>query len=393
MRIFLVLIFSFVSFASFAQIDLKSKYVILMDAQTGQVLYEKEADVAVPPSSMSKLMTLYIVFDLIHAGKLKKETSFLVSKTAEYKPASGESAMYLSAGSKVAVMDLIHGISTMSGGDACRTVAENISGSQKKFVSLMNKYAKELGLRDSHFANPTGISHPDHLMSTRDIAKLSQKIIHDFPEFSHIFSMKFFDYQGYTEAQRKEYEFAMWNRNRLLWTYRGADGLKTGHTDKGGYGLAGSATRKEHQLIAVINGLFIKQGRRKANNTRAKEVGLLFDYGFENFKQVTFFEKGEVILDLPIFFGRENQINAILKKNCTLTLKKENDLPFTVKVIYDTPLVAPIQEGERIGTLVFYQAGEKKVEFPLIAEKSVNKIPIFLRVFENLKILIKRILL
>ncbi|MBN2675641.1 MAG: D-alanyl-D-alanine carboxypeptidase [Alphaproteobacteria bacterium] len=383
-------IFCLIPVVLFAQVDLTSKYAILMDAQTGQVLYEKEANLPVPPSSMSKLMALYIVFDLIKAGKLQEETPFLVSETGAYKPASGESAMYLEPGMKVSLIDLIHGISTMSGGDACRVVAENIAGSQEKFVDLMNAYAQELGLKNSHFANASGAYHPNHLMSVQDIALLSQKILKDFPQYKSLFSEKFFDYLGYTASQRKEYEFAMWNRNRLLWTYSGADGLKTGHTDKGGYGLAGTATRKDWQLIAVINGLFTTVGRTSANSLRAKEAGKLLNYGFENFEQKTFFKVNEKVMDIPVFFGREKFVSIVSKEPIRVVLPIGGVSQIYLKVIYDTPLKAPIMAGEKVAELQVYDSDKVLAQYPLFANHTVKRIPVFIRFFENIKVLLKR---
>ncbi|MBN1783905.1 MAG: D-alanyl-D-alanine carboxypeptidase [Alphaproteobacteria bacterium] len=390
MRYFIL--FLLVSISAFAQVDLKSKYAVLMDAHTGEVLYEKEAHVPVPPSSMSKLMTGYLLLEAIQAGKLMDETMLTVSETGAYKANSGESAMYLKQGDKVSVADLFKGIMIMSGGDACRVVAEGVSGSVDKFVAAMNAKARAMGLEQSEFINPTGMAEDGQLMSVRDIAVLSRRFMMDFPAYYHVLKQKFFDYKGYTEEQRNEYEFAMWNRNRLLWFYRGADGLKTGHTDKGGYGLAASAKKGDRRLIAVINGLKLSLGRTAANRERGREAARLLDYGFEKFDQKTFFKKGTEILKIPVWFGKEYRVRVGSNVPVFVTVKKETDPKINVKASFVSPLKAPIEKGQEVGKLTVYKDGKAVIHYPLVALDTVKKIPFGMRLFRNIKYLIRKFL-
>ncbi len=375
-----------------ANLELKSKNAVLIDAYTGQILYKKDAFTPVPPSSMSKLMTGYLLLEAIKNNKIKSTTLFSVSKNSAYKPASGESAMYLSEGTKVSALDLFKGIMIMSGGDACRTVAEGLENSVENFVKKMNLKAKKLGLRNSTFVNPTGMAEENQLMSVYDVAKLSRKFMLDFPEYYSILKEKFFDYKGYSEEEKKEYEFAMWNRNRLLWIYKGADGLKTGHTDKGGYSLASSAKRGERKLIAVINGLHLRLGRNSANRERAKESARLLDYGFQNFKQIKFFEKDKQILEIPVWFGKKNSVKIGANQNIFLTIENDSQDKIEIKAIYNSPFEAPIKQGEKIGDLKILKNGKIVASYDLVSLQKIKRIRFGLRLFENIKLIMKRFL-
>ncbi len=385
--LFLMLLPTFV----LGDFNLRAKNAVLIDANTGQILYKKEAFKPVPPSSMSKLMTAYILLEDIKNKKIKSTTKFKVSEKSAYNFDSGESAMYLKAGQNVSAIDLYKGMMIMSGGDACRTVAEGLEGSIEKFVERMNLTAKKLGLRNSSFRNPTGMAENGHLMSVYDVAKLSKIFMKFFPEYYKILKQKYFNYKGYSEEEKKEYEFAMWNRNKLLWTYRGADGIKTGHTSKGGYALAASAKKGDFRLIAVINGLVLRLGRNSANRERAKESGRLLDYGFENFQQQTFYKKNEKILEIPVWFGKKNTAKVGADNNVFLTMPKENPDKIEVKAIYKTPIISPVKKGQKLGKIKIFVEKKEVLEYNLIALEDVKRISFGLRLFENLKILIKRL--
>jgi len=375
-----------------ADFNLRAKYAVLIDANTGQILYKKESFKPVPPSSMSKLMTSYILLEDIQNQKIKPTTKFKVSEKSAYDFDSGESAMYLKSGQNVSAIDLYKGMMIMSGGDACRTVAEGLEGSIEKFIERMNLTAKKLGLRNSSFTNPTGMAEDGHLMSVYDVAKLSKIFMKSFPKYYKMLKEKYFDYDGYSEEEKKEYEFAMWNRNKLLWTYRGADGIKTGHTEKGGYALVASAKKKDFRLIAVINGLVLRLGRNSANRERAKEAGRLLDYGFENFQQQTFYKKNEKILEIPVWFGKKDTAKVGVNDNVSLIMPKENNDKIEIKAIYKTPIISPIKQGQKLGKIKIFVEKKEVLEYDLIALEDIKRISFGLRLFENLKILIKRFL-
>jgi len=369
-----------------------AKNAVLMDYDTGEILFEKEAYEMVPPSSMSKMMTSYITFDKIKKGLFTQETQFSVSDTAAYRSKTGESAMYLKSGKQVSVIDLLYGVIIMSGGDACRTLAENISGSVDGFVMEMNNYAKKLGLKNSTFANPTGAYHPNHLMSVYDVAELSRRTIQDFPEFYGIFKEKYFDYKGYSESEKKEYEFAMWNRNKLLWLMPNADGLKTGHTDQGGYSLAATAKSGNRRLIAVVNGLNLKGSRADCNTKRARAAQKLLNYGFNNFTNYKFYNVGDKVIDVPVWFGKEKIIPVTVNRNVVITLPKGEHDDITLKVSYDTPVVAPIQKGQKVGTVTVFIGDKEKQTIDLVAKNDMRKVYPVLRLFENIKQIFLKIL-
>ena len=246
-------------------IETQARNLILVDYETGQTLYQKEAQKMVPPASMSKLMTIYMVFDKIKNGTLSLDDTFTVSENAWRKggAASGSSTMFLKIGEKVRVGDLLQGIIIQSGNDACITVAENISGSEEDFAAAMNQKARELGLNHSHFANATGWPHPDHRMSVEDLSKLARILINEFPEYYHLFSQKEYTHNNIRQG----------NRNPLLYSMSYADGLKTGHTEEAGFSLTASAKKDNRRLIGVMTGL-------KSNKERSEEAEKIMSWGF-----------------------------------------------------------------------------------------------------------------
>ena len=228
--------------------ETKATNALLLDADTGTVLFEKDADIPMPPASMSKLMTVYVLFEALKNGRLSMEDEFVVSENAWRigGAASGGSTMFLNPGEKVKIKDLLRGIIIQSGNDACITVAENLAGSETAFAEILNEKAKELGLTGSSFKNATGLPDPQHRMTARDLAKLAQVLIQKFPEYYSIFSEKEFTYNGIKQD----------NRNPLLYRVGGADGLKTGHTIESGYGLTGALkTTDGRRLVVIVNGL------------------------------------------------------------------------------------------------------------------------------------------
>ncbi|MDP6345602.1 MAG: D-alanyl-D-alanine carboxypeptidase family protein [Alphaproteobacteria bacterium] len=263
--------------AAGALVETPAKQAMLIDHATGTVLFAKNAEQPMPPSSMSKLMTLYLLFERLAGGGLTMEDEFPVSEKAWRM---GGSKMFVEIGKRVKVGDLVRGIVVQSGNDACIVVAEGIGGDETSFASLMNEKARELGLLDSHFVNASGWPDPDHVMSARDLARLAGALIDKFPQYYDLFAEKSFTFNKIRQG----------NRNPLLYKNIGADGLKTGHTRAAGYGLVASAVRKGRRLTLVVNGL-------TSVNQRSRESERLLTWGFREFGSYALFKAGEVVAE------------------------------------------------------------------------------------------------
>lgn len=356
--------FSMIFSVAIAHADYNSEATnaFLMDASTGYIMFEKEADTPMPPASMSKLMTAYIIFENLKAGKITLEDEFIVSENAWKKGGakSGGSTMFLSPNEKVKVKDLLRGIIVQSGNDACIVAAENLAGTEEAFAALMTEKAQELGLQNSTFKNATGLPDPEHKMSAKDLAKLAQLLIKNFPEYYSIYSEKSFTYNGIKQG----------NRNPLLYTITGADGLKTGHTEESGYGLTGSVKTPEgRRLIMVINGL-------KSMHDRQNEAKNLMNWGLVGFENVVLIKKGQAIDKIPTWLGEQESVEAVAADSYTVTKPRGSKNTNDIKIVYDSPVSAPIQKGQKIGSLVIHsQAKEETID--LIAAESVKKVGYF----------------
>lgn len=354
-------------------IETKARNLILMDYDTGQYLYAKDAQKSIPPASMSKLMTVYMIFEKLADGTLSLDDEFKVSENAWRKggAASGGSTMFLPVNASVRVEDLIKGIIIQSGNDACITAAENISGSEEDFAKEMNKKAAEIGLNNSHFANATGLPHPDHHMSVEDLARLAQLIISKYPQFYHLFSQKEFTYHNIKQG----------NRNPLLYSMPYADGLKTGHTEEAGFCLAGSAKKGGRRLISVMTGL-------KSNKERSEEAEKIMSWGFREFDNYTILKKGTKIADVPVWYGNKNAVPMVVSEDVIRTLKKSKTDELKLTADYDRPVRAPVAAGQKLGVIKAEIPGSGMVEIPLVAAEDVGKIGWFGRIKNNLKYLL-----
>lgn len=354
-------------------IETKARNLILMDYDTGQYLYAKDVQKSIPPASMSKLMTVYMIFEKLADGTLSLDDEFKVSENAWRKggAASGGSTMFLPVNSTVRVEDLIKGIIIQSGNDACITAAENIAGSEENFAVEMNKKAEEIGLKNSHFANATGLPHPDHHMSVEDLAKLAQLIISKYPQFYHLFSQKEFTYNNIKQG----------NRNPLLYSMPYADGLKTGHTEEAGFCLTGSAQKGKRRLISVMTGL-------KSNKERSEEAEKIMSWGFREFDNYTILKRGAKIADVPVWYGNKNSVPMVVSEDIVRTLKKSKTDELKLTANYDRPVRAPVAVGQKLGVLKAEIPGSGMVEIPLIASENVGKIGWFGRIKNNLKYLL-----
>jgi len=329
---------------------------ILVEANSGSVLFEKNADELRAPSSMMKLMTVEVVFHAIKQGELKLTDEFKVSENAWRKggaPAGG-STMFAAIHSNVPVDDLLHGAIIQSGNDSCMVLAEGIAGGEKAFAEMMTKRARELGLTRSTFGNSTGLPDPDNKMTVRELAQLARHLIHAYPEFYKLFGQQEFTWNKIRQQ----------NRNPLLKSLEGADGLKTGYTKEGGYGMVGSAVQNGTRLIVAINGLEDK-------NDRAAEAKKLLEWGFRNFETRTLFAAKAPVGSAKVFGGTQRWVRVATTEPVRVMVQKNGNDKLLARIVYAGPVRAPIEAGQRIGTIKVWRGANVAVEEPLYALDSV----------------------
>lgn len=350
--------------AQAATIETIAKQAILYDLSTNTVLFEKNADEQMHPSSMSKLMTIYTVFDSLKAGRMTLEDKFPVSQRAWRMQGS---KMFVELNNQIKVDDLIKGVVVQSGNDACVVLAEGLAGSEEAFAEMLNKRAKELGLNNSHFTNSNGWPDPNHLMSARDLSILAKHIIEDYPDFYKYFSIKEFTYHGIKQG----------NRNPLLYRNNiSVDGLKTGHTEVGGYGLTASAIRDNRRLILVVNGLPSMQ-------SRADETSRLLEWGYREFESYALLKAGEVVDTLPVWMGSDAQVPVTIPEDLKVTFARADRPNMKVKLVSNAPVAAPIAKGQTIGKIVISGPGFPPKEVPAIAAADVAQKNIFGRIIDK----------
>jgi D-alanyl-D-alanine carboxypeptidase (penicillin-binding protein 5/6) len=335
-------------------LETAGRQAIIVDYQTGTVLFEKNADEPMAPASMSKLMTVYLVFEQLKSGRISMEDTLPVSEKAWRK---GGSKMFVEVNSQVKIADLLRGIIVQSGNDACIVVAEGLAGSVPAFAELMNKKARELGLTGSHFVNASGWPDPEQKMTARDLAVLAKRIIQDFPEYYEIFSEKEFTYNGIRQG----------NRNPLLYRNMGADGLKTGHTEESGYGLTASAERNGRRVILVVHGLGGMQ-------ERADESARLIEWAFREFANYEFVKAGETIATAPVWLGESETVPLVVEEDLTVTLPRGDRDKVRVVARFDGPVPAPIEAGQVIGELEISAPGIEPRVVPLLAGAPVERL-------------------
>ena len=347
--------------AALAQaIDTPAKYAVIMDYETGAVLYEKNADEPTAPASMSKLMTVAVVFEKLKKGELSLDDPFAVSEKAWRM---GGSKMWVRVDTSIVLEDLLRGVIVQSGNDACIVIAENIAGSEEAFAELMNKKAREWGLDNSRFANATGWPDPDQKMSMRDLAVLSRKLIKEYPEYYAMFNEREFTWEDIRQP----------NRNPLLDIFDGADGLKTGHTEESGYGLVGSARVGGERRIVVVNGL-------ESERQRATESRRMMRVAFNDFVSKTLFDKQQRVGDALVFAGREKTTPLVTAAPVQLILHRSEIDEVKATVIYDGPVEAPVKTGDQLGYLRVSFPNGKAREFELFAGEDVKALGVFGRI-------------
>lgn len=341
-------------------IDTEATHAIIVEVETGAVLLDKAADERMPPASMSKMMTAYVVFDMLKKGRAKLDDELPVSERAWRL---GGSKMFVPLGGKVKIDDLLRGMIVQSGNDACLVLAEGLAGSQEAFVDLMNQKAKEIGLKDSHFANVDGLPDPNHWMTARDLATLAIRTIKDFPEYYKIYSEMEFAFNNIKQG----------NRNPLLYKNVGADGLKTGHTEEAGYALTASVKRGDRRIVMVLGGL-------PTMKARAQESERLIEWAFREFNDYRLFSAGDKVEDGAVWLGTEARVPLSVGKDLVATLPRKSRKDMKVAVRYDAPIPAPIRRGETVGTVVVTAPDVPPIEVPLVAAADVGRMAAFGRI-------------
>jgi serine-type D-Ala-D-Ala carboxypeptidase (penicillin-binding protein 5/6) len=333
-------------------------HAMLIEAESGSVLFEKAADDLIPPASLSKLMTQEVVFNEIKQGRLNPTTEFIVSTNAWRRGGapSHTSSMFIPIHSKVSVDDLLHGAIIQSANDACIALAEGISGNESTFAELMTKRARELGLAKSTFGNSTGLPDPRQLMTARELAKLARHLIETYPDY----------YKYYSEREFTWNKIRQFNRNPLLNLNIGADGLKTGFTKEAGYGLVGSAVQNGLRLIVVVNGL-------RSEKERADEAKKLLEWGFHSFQSGLLFAAGQEIAQAKLYGGVRGHVPLMAGKEVRLMVPRGSRDKIIARVVYSGPVRAPVEQGQKIGTLKVWRGEAVVLEVPLQAAESVGK--------------------
>lgn len=338
-------------------LDTGAREAILIDYDTGTILFEKDADKPMPPASMTKIMTVFMAFERLKDGRLSMDDTIAISEKAWRK---GGSKMFVKVDTRVAVHDILHGIIVQSGNDAAIALAEALSGTEEAFASEMTRRAHEIGLTNSTFRNATGWPDPEHRTTAYDLSRLAIETIRRFPEYYPIYSETKFTYNKIKQG----------NRNPLLYKNMGADGLKTGHTEAAGYGLTASAVRNGRRLVLVVNGL----GSVAA---RSREGEALLDWGFREFENYNLFEKGAVVANADVWLGNSKTVPLVTDSDVLLTLKRTARQKMKVSVVYEGPIPAPIAAGTQLAALKVSAPEMDDVTIPLYAGDDVEQLGVF----------------
>ena len=351
---------------------LAARGYLLYDYTTSQILHEQNGHERFEPASLTKLMTAYLAFSALKQGKLSLNQKVIPSNYA-IRAQRSESRLFLERGKEVSIDELLHGLIIVSANDAARALAETIAGNEAEFAELMNKEAQRMGLADTHFVNSTGLPDPLHYSSAHDLALLSATILHDFPEHFQLYS-------------QREYEFnhiKQYNRNRLLWLDPYVDGMKTGHTETGGYSLVASAKRDNHRLISVVLGT-------TTEHLRSSESQRLLNHGFQDFDIFFLYKKNEAVSNLRLWKGTENTVKVGIREGLTLTLPKGMRPLLKATIETQQPLLAPVADGQQLGVLKLTLDGKPYMELPLVALEPVPLVNIFSRGIDSIRMIFSK---
>jgi D-alanyl-D-alanine carboxypeptidase (penicillin-binding protein 5/6) len=343
---------------------------LVADMSSGQILASEKADQRFEPASLTKLMTAYLVFTALHEKKLSLEQQVRVSERAWRAPGS---RMFIEPGKPVTVEQLIQGMEVQSGNDACIALAEAVAGSQDVFVQMMNREAQRLGMKNTHFMNPTGLPDPQHYSTAHDIYLLATAIIRDYPaEYAKYYSQKEFTYNSITQR----------NRNRLLWLDPSVDGVKTGHTEAAGFCLVASAKHGPRRLISVLLGATSEQ-------MRAEESLKLLNWGYQFYDSVKLYDKGQTVKSLQVWKGAASRVKAGFDRAIMISVPKGDADKLKAVLLAQQPLVAPVAQGQRVGVLRLTLDGKPVGEYALLALEPVGVAGILGRAWDTLRLWMK----
>ncbi len=373
---FVLFVYVLPSHVSSSNFDIKAKTAILQDYLSGEILYEKEADLRIFPASMTKIMTTMIAFDLIKQGRLSLDEKFFVSENAWRLSQAGYSSMFIMVGDQISVENLLRGIIVSSGNDACIALAEGIAGTEDEFAIIMTAKANEIGMTNTNFANSSGINHPDNLSTVRDILIMSNYLIKNYPSYYEYFKEKEF-----TWDRTGGDPITQGNRNPLLYKNIGADGIKTGFLAYEKFSLASSIKRNNRRLIAVGSGF-------ESRNLRSKESQKLLTWGLTNFDTIEIAKKDTRFTSLDVWLGQKDKVDVYSKSNIFKTVRKARLKNLETTIIYDGPVKAPINKDDKIAKLVIKYDGNILSEHDLLALESVKKKNIISRILKSINYLI-----
>ncbi|WP_066962679.1 D-alanyl-D-alanine carboxypeptidase family protein [Microbulbifer sp. Q7] len=338
---------------------------LLIDAHTGQVLVEHDADKQIPPASLTKMMTSYIVSEELEKGAIKEQDMVNISEKAWRK---GGSKMFVKVGDKVPVIDLLRGVIVQSGNDASIALAEYVSGSEEVFAEVMNQQAQLLGMQDTHFVNATGWPAEGHVTTARDLGKLARALIQDHPDHYALYSEKYFRFNGINQP----------NRNRLLWRDPAVDGIKTGHTEEAGFCLVASAVKRGMRLISVIVGT-------DSDEKRAAETQKLLAYGFRYYQTHKVYGSNDVLQTERVWGGKVDSVGVAVKNDVFVTIPRGGEESIKADLIIDGELKAPLAKGQQVGKVVVTLDGETVADVPAVVAEDVEEAGFFKRLWDSIK--------
>ena len=361
-----------------AEPEIAAKAWILVDANTGKVILEKNADDQLPPASLAKMMTTYLVSNEISANRLKEEDEVLISDNAWVLGGAKTdgSTMFLSPRTRVSVIDLMHGVIIQSGNDAAIALAEHVAGGEAAFADLMNQQADMLGMENTEYMNATGLPAEGMFTSARDLSTIARAIIQDHPRYYEIYAKKYFEHNNINQP----------NRNRLLWRDKSVDGLKTGKTNEAGYCLVASAKRRDMRLISVVLGA-------KNDESRARESQRLLSYGFRYFDTKKVYTAGEILKsNAKLWYGAEEFLNLTITEDVVLTFPRGSEKNLQANILVNETIKAPISSGQELGHLQVQLDGETLIDIPLVAEKDIPKSGLFAQLVDWIILLFTELL-
>ena len=373
---FIIFIFSFINQRSFSQIEIDANYVILQDHLSGEILYEKNADGKIYPASMTKIMTVIVVFDLLKKGETSLDEMITISEKAWRMSQSGYSSMFIMLNDQVSVEDLLKGIIIVSGNDACVALAEGLSGTENDFVILMNEKAKELGMENTNFNNSSGINDAENYSTVRDILIMSRYMIQNYPEY-----YSYFKETSFTWERTGGDPITQGNRNPLLYKNIGADGIKTGFLTVEQYSLASSMKVDKRRITAVASGF-------KTKNSRSRESIKILNWGLRKFDTIQIAKKDEIFTNLRVWLGKKNNVDVVSSEDLYLTIPKRKKNIIKAELEYKGPIEAPIKKGDKLALLNIYVSGELIKQVDILSAEEIKKSNVFSRLFKSLNYLV-----